>query len=319
MLVAITRKVPIVACDMFKQHALTIRGGKNSTPPRRVELKKRVKGAHAILSLLTEKIDKEIIDAAGTQLKIIANYAVGYDNIDCAYAKKKGIFVTNTPGVPTEAVAEHTIALLLSVARRVVESDRFMRTGRYKHWDPQLLIGIELQGKTLGIIGSGKIGSRTAEIAHAGLGMQVVYSDIVQNPALERATGATYLSLDDLLKTSDAISIHAPLLKKTHHLISTAAFKKMKSTAILINTARGPIVDEQALVVALKNNRIFGAGLDVYEHEPKMAAGLAKLSNVVVVPHTGSATSEARNAMARLAAENIVDALSSRVPKNTIA
>ncbi|MDO8490300.1 MAG: D-glycerate dehydrogenase [bacterium] len=316
MRVAATRKIPKIAFDLLRNQGIQIIGGKNAAPPSYAQLKKLVRGADAIFSELTEKIDKEIITAAGPHLKIIASYAVGTDNIDVAYARKKGIFVTNTPGVPTEAVAEHAIALLFAVARRVVEADRFMRAGKYKYWNPELLVGTELHGKTFGIVGCGRIGAKTAEIAHAGLGMNIIYSDIAPNPLFEKSTRATHVSLNELLKTADVISLHAPLIKETRHLISASSLKIMKPSAILINTARGALIDEKALVAALKKKRILGAGLDVMEYEPKPTKGLTSLSNVILTPHIGSATHDARDAMARIAAENIIDALSGKIPKN---
>lgn len=273
------------------------------------------KGADAVLCLLTDKIDGAFMDAAGKQLKIIASYNVGVDNIDLKAATDRKIVVTNTPGVLTEAVAEHAIALMLAVARRVVETDAFTRAGKFKGWEPDLLLGIELKNKTLGIVGLGRIGFRVAEIAVKGLGMKVVYNDVKPNADFEKAYDGQYVKkLDDLLKTSDVVSIHVPLLPSTKHLIDAKRLSLMKKTAILINTSRGPVVDEIALVAALRQKQIAGAGLDVYEFEPKFAPGLLKLPNAVLTPHTASATIETREAMSKLAAENIIAVLSGKPP-----
>ncbi|NIT03512.1 D-glycerate dehydrogenase, partial [Candidatus Saccharibacteria bacterium] len=213
--------------------------------------------------------------------------AVGYDNIDVPAATKRGIMVTNTPGVLTEAVAEHTFALLLAIARRIVESDQFTRAGKYKGWEPMLLLGTELEGKTLGVVGLGRIGARVAQMAARGMGMKVIYYDIKRNPSFERELEVRfYKNLSSLLGEADFVSLHVPLLPTTRHLIGAKELKTMKKSAYLINTSRGPVVDERALVKALKGGWIRGAALDVYEEEPKLAPGLAKLDNVVLAPHT---------------------------------
>lgn len=285
----------------------------------REELLKGVKGMDAILCDLTEKIDTPILDAAAPQLKIVANYAVGTDNIDLVACKKRQVLVSNTPGVLTESVAEHTFALMLAVARRIVESDTFIRKGMYHGWGPMLLLGTELKGKTLGIVGLGRIGSRVAEMAVQGMGMQVIYNNPEPNRVFEKQFNAKYRrNLDNLLKESDFVSLHVPLLPSTHHLITSKNLKLMKKTAYLINTARGPIVDEKALVAALKDKKIAGAALDVFEHEPKLTPGLAKLDNVILTPHIASGTWEARQAMSRTAAANIIAALTGQTPPNLV-
>jgi glyoxylate reductase len=272
----------------------------------------KIKGADAVLSLLTDKVNAEFFDAAGQQLKIVANYAVGYDNIDVAEAKKRGVIATNTPDVLTESVAEHAIALMVSAARRIVESDKFMRGGKYVGWAPMLLLGNDLAGKTLGLVGLGRIGARVAEIAKNGFGMKIIYFDVKRSEALEKNLGLEYAELDAVLKQADFISVHVPLLESTRHLISADKIAMMKPSAYLINTSRGPVVDEKALVEALRNKTIKGAGLDVFEEEPKMAPGLAELDNVVLTPHTASATEETRGAMSELAAKNIIEVLEGR-------
>lgn len=309
--VFITQPIPEIGVQLLQKQC-DVTQNESDKILKKLSLTKAVKGSQAILSLLTDHIDGEVMAAAGPQLKIIANYAVGFDNIDIEGAKRRKIVVTNTPGVLTEAVAEHTVALMMAVARRIVESDNFMRAGKYTHWQAKLLLGTELQGKSLGIIGLGRIGSRVAEIAQNGFGMSIIYTDVKRNSQFEKEFKAKYYRLSDLLGHADVVSIHVPLLPTTKHLIDEAHLKIMKKTAILINTSRGPVVDERALVKTLRAKHIAGAGLDVFEFEPKLAAGLKTLSNIVITPHTASATVEARNAMAKIAAENIIAVLSGR-------
>ena len=278
----------------------------------REKLLEKIKGADAILSLLTDKIDAEVLDTAGPQLKIVANYAVGYDNINLKAAAERNIIITNTPEVLTESVAEHTIALIFAIARRIVESDQFMRDGKYTAWAPMLFLGNDLVGKTLGLVGLGRIGAAVAKRMHDGFEMKIIYYDVKRNEEAEKKYNLNYVDLETLLKESDFISIHVPLLPSTKHLIGEAQLKMMKKSAYLINTSRGPVIDEKALVVALKSGEIKGAALDVYEEEPKMAPGLAELPNTVLTPHTASATEETRSAMAELAAKNIIAVLSNQ-------
>ena len=272
----------------------------------------------AVLCLLTDKIDGEVFDAAPSA-KIFANYAVGVDNVDIEEAKKRGIVVTNTPDVLTDTVAEHAIALILSVTSRITEGDRFARAGKYHGWEPMLLLGTDMKGKTLGLLGAGRIGQRVAAIAHHGLGMQVIYYDIKQNPDIEKSCDASFrASVEEVLKEADVVTVHVPLLDSTRHLINAERLALMKKSAYLVNTARGPIVDENALVDALKNGVIKGAALDVFEEEPRLAPGLAELENVVITPHIASASEETRAAMAKMAAQSIVDCLNGAQPKNRV-
>lgn len=316
--VLVTRKIPDDGLKLLEGKVELEVWGEDRVMPRDILLKK-IKGIDALLPLLTDKIDGEIMDAAGPQLKVIANYAVGYDNIDVPAATERKIYVANTPGVLTEAVAEHTFALLLAIARRVPESDKFTHEGNYEGWEPMLLLGTEIKGKTLGVVGLGRIGSRVSEMAVKGMGMKVIYYDIKQDPDFEKEYNATYKKdLDDLLREADFVSIHVPLLPATRHLINAERLAMMKKTAYLINTSRGPVVDEKALVKALESGTIKGAALDVFEEEPKLAPGLAKLSNVVLTPHTASATVEARGAMSRLAAQAILDVLDGKTPENLV-
>jgi glyoxylate reductase len=295
---------------------------KDEIIPRK-ELLKKVKGVDALLSLLTDKIDEEVFAAAGPSLKIVANYAVGFDNIELDAAKKRNIFVTNAPhDKVNEAVAEHTFALIICLAHRIAEADRFAKAEKYKGWSPTLLIGSDLSGKTLGIVGAGRIGASTARRGVNGFGMKLVYSDVQKNPEIEKELGAKRVTFEKLLQTADFVSLHVPLLPSTRHLISTKQFAMMKKTAFLINTARGPVVDEKALLRALKSKKIAGAGLDVFECEPAIDCDirdnmeLRSFSNVILTPHIASATIEAREAMSMVAAKNIIAVLSGKKPLN---
>ena len=277
------------------------------------DLIEKVADKDALLSFLKDPIDREVIDA-GKKLKIIANYAVGYDNIDVAYAKQKGIVVTNTPGLLTEATADLTWALILAVARRVVEADRFTREGKFKGWKADLFLGMELNGASLGIIGMGRIGRAVARRA-AGFGMKIYYYDIRRlDEQQEKELKATFIPLDELLSSCDVITIHTPLTPETKNLINRERVNKIKKGAIFINTARGAVVDEDALIDRLEDGSLMGAGFDVYRDEPKINPRLVKLNNVVLLPHIGSATWKTRLAMAHLAADNIIAVLQGRPP-----
>ena len=275
------------------------------------ELKEKVKDIDALICLLTDNIDHEIIEAA-SNLKCISVYAVGYNNIDVETATKHSIVICNTPGVLTETTADLAWALIMSCARRIVEADCFVREGKFQGWEPMLMLGNDIFGKTLGIIGMGRIGRA---VAHRALGfdMKVIYYDPQVDP---ESLPSDYVSVDltTLCQNSDFISIHTPLTPETRHLIGEKEFNLMKSTAILINTARGPIIDEQALISALKENKIAGAGLDVYENEPVIPEELIKLSNVILLPHIGSASYETRTKMALLAAENAIAVIEGKNP-----
>lgn len=318
-IVFVTRRIPDAGLALLrKDKRLDLRVFPKDRRITRNELLKAVRGASAILSLLTERIDDAVMDAAGPQLKIVANYAVGYDNIDVAAAKQRGVRVANTPGALTEAVAEHALALMMAVSRRIPESDRYVRAGKYKAWEPMLLLGAQFAGKTVGVIGLGRIGSSLAEKCALGMGMKVRYYDIRRDEAFEKRVGAVFGTVNEVLRGSDFVSVHVPLLPSTRHLIDAKALRTMRDGAYLVNTSRGPVVDETALVAALKERRIGGAALDVFEDEPRLAPGLAKLDNVVLTPHTASATFEARNDMAVLAAQAIIDVLAGKTPKNLV-
>jgi len=304
--VYVTRRIPQAGIDLLRE-TCHVQVNPEDRPLIREELLENVQDRQGVMGLLTDKIDAEFFDAAKA-IKGYANYAVGFDNIDLEEATKRKIPVTNTPEVLTDATAEMAWALLFATARRVVESDRVMRSGTWSGWGPLQFIGGDVTGKTLGIVGPGRIGTAMA-LMSKGFKMKVLYSGASAeetNPVLEKELGATSVSFEKLLESSDYISIHVPLNAQTRHLFSASAFKKMKRTAFLINTARGPVICEADLVEALTKGEIAGAGLDVYEFEPKMAEGLAALNNVVTAAHSGSATVSSRTNMALLAARNLL-------------
>lgn len=320
MKVYVTRKIPEIGIKILKDKGYEVNINSKDRPLNKQELISELKGNDydAVLSLLTDTIDAEVMDSAPT-VKIFANFAIGYNNLDLIEAKKRGIYVSNTPGGGADRVAEHTWALILALTCRVVEGDRYLREGKFNGWDPMLLHGTKLAGKTLGILGSGRIGADVAHRAKNGFGMDVIYYDVKRNEQLEKDINAKfYETVDDVLKNSDIVSIHVPLLDSTRHLINDERLSIMKPSAYLINTSRGPVIDENALVKALKNNVIKGAGLDVFEFEPKLAEGLSTLPNIVITPHIASGTEEARIDMATISASNIVDCLSGIVPRNNV-
>lgn len=304
--VLVTRKIPEIGLKILQKH-FEVDANPESESLTASALRQRLAPVDAVLCLLTDRIDPAAIDAA-PNLKVISNHAVGYDNIDVPYATRKNIAVCNTPGVLTEATADFAWALLMSITRRIPEGEKLMRSGEFHGWDPLMLLGADLQGKTLGIIGAGRIGSAMAHRS-AGWQMKVLYHSRSTNTQLEKSLNARRVALEELLQTADFISIHLPLTAETRHLINKETLQMMKPGAYLINTARGAIIDEAALVEALAKNTIAGAGLDVYEYEPKMVAGLKDLQNVILAPHIGSATIDTRNKMASIAAENIVRVL----------
>lgn len=302
---------------MYKHCAVQMH--KDSMPPSRKKLLAYAKKADALVTVLTEKIDAELLGVA-KNLKIVANYAVGFDNIDLKAVAKAGVYASNTPGDLGASVAEHAMGMILILSKKMLEGDQYMRANKYKAWDPNLLLGNDVKGKTLGIVGTGIIGSALVKIAKHGFGMDILYHDIVPNKEIEKKYKAKRVSFSELLKRSDAVSIHVPLLPSTRHLINAKALNQMKKTAVLVNTSRGPVVDETALVRALKAKTIAGAGLDVFEFEPKTAPGLATLDNAVLTPHIASATIEARTKMGELATQNILDVLiRGKKPRNSLS
>ena len=285
--------------------------------PDRATILAAVPGCRALVSMLADTVDATLMDAAGDDLRVVANYAVGYNNVDVAAATERGIAVTNTPGVLTDATAELVFALLLAAARWIAEGDRMVRAGEFQGWGPSLLLGSLLADKTLGIVGCGRIGQATGRIAR-GFRMNLLYAHTREEPAFEGETGAERVPLEQLLAEADVVSLHVPLTPATHHLIGPRELGLMKSTAILINTARGPVVDETALVAALRRGKIGAAGLDVYENEPALAPGLDELPNAVLLPHVGSGTVETRGEMARMTADGVADVLAGHRPPNLV-
>lgn len=318
--VYVTRRLPEPGMSMLAAHC-RLEVNPHDRPLTRAELLEAVRGREGLVTLLTETIDAEVMEAAGPQLRVISNYAVGFNNIDVKEATRRRILVCNTPGVLTETTADLAWALIMAVARRVVEADAFMRSGKFAAmggWSPTLFLGTDVYGKTLGIVGFGRIGEAVARRAR-GFDMRVLYHDVRRRtPDEERRLGVEYRDLEGLLRESDFVSLHVDLNDTTRHLINERTLSLMKPTAYLINTSRGPVVDEAALVKALKERRIAGAGLDVFEHEPHMAPGLAELPNVVVLPHIASASTETRARMAEMAASNLIAALSGRRPAHVV-
>ncbi len=315
--VFITRRLPEAGLAPLRDADIEIDMRAADDPIDREGLLAGATGADAVITLLTDRVDAAFLSAAGDRLRIVANYAVGYDNIDLAACTRRGVAVANTPDVLTEATADQAFALLLSVARRVREGHELVASGAWTGWEPLQLLGRDVGGATLGIVGMGRIGRAVARRAR-GFGMNVLYHNRHRDPETERELGPRYVDLGELVAASDFISLHAPLTEATRHLIDAAALARMKPTAILINTARGPVVDEAALANALRRGALGGAGLDVFEHEPQVHAGLMELDNVVLTPHTGSATESARTAMARLASEAVVAALAGRTTGNIL-
>ncbi len=312
-LFVLTNRLPESAVALLREAGEVRSDEREAAIPRR-DLLDLVAGAEAVLTLLGDRVDAELLDAAGPQLRCVANVAVGYDNVDVAAAAERGVVVTNTPGVLDEATADLTLALILATTRRVVEGDRLVRSGRAWSWGMHFMLGGGLQGKLLGIVGLGGIGRRVAQRARA-FGMRIAYHSRHRAPAeVEAGLEAERMPLERLLAEADVLSLHCPLTPETHHLIGAAELAAMKPSAVLVNTARGPVVDEGALAAALEEGRIAAAGLDVYEREPHVERRLPELDNVVLVPHLGSATVETRTAMAELAARNAISVLSGQGP-----
>ena len=316
----VTGKIPDVGIKMLKEKGYLV----DVNPEDLILTQKQIisflrkKSYDAVLSLLNNQINSAVFDAAPT-VKLFSNYATGYDNIDVAEAKARGIAVTNAPtDLSSEAVAEYTIALIFALAKRIVEADQFVRHGKYKGWSPMNFIGTNIFGKTLGLVGAGRIGERVAYYS-SGLGLNIIYTDIARNDRIEKECGATYYSsINELLPKADIISLHVPLLPSTKHLIDENHLRLMKPTSFLINTSRGPVIDEKALEKALRKKIIAGAALDVFEFEPQTVPGLVKLQNVILTPHIASASSEVRDKMAEVAAQNIIDFFEGRVPQNIV-
>jgi glyoxylate reductase len=312
--VLVTREIPEAGLRVLEGFDVTVL---HERPPTRDELLETVGGASGVLATATEKMDGEVMDAAGDGLRIIANMAVGYDNVDVEAARERGIIVTNTPGVLDETTADVAFMLVLAAARRLGEGERLLRAGKWEWWGPMQLRGLDVWGKTLGIVGMGRIGRAVARRGK-GFGMEILYHNRSRSEDAEEELGARYVELEDLLRESDFVSIHTPLTQDTRHLISERELGLMKATAVLVNTSRGPVVDEAALADALAEGRIFAAGLDVYEEEPKVHPKLLELENAVLAPHVGSASVETRDRMATLAAENLAAVLRGQQPKTPV-
>ena len=315
--VYVTRLIPQAGLDLL-QETCEVAVNPEDRPLTREELLAHVADKHGVIGLMTDRIDAEFFDAAKV-LRGYANFAVGFDNIDVAEATRRRMPVSNTPGVLTLATAELAWALLFAVARRIVATDRIMRSGSWPGWGPLQFLGLGVTGKTLGIVGAGRIGTAVALMSR-GFGMQVLYTNVSgqENQTLKAELGARLVSFGELAAESDFISIHTPLTPATRHLVRAETLARMKPTAILINTARGPVIKEDDLVAALSTRRIAGAGLDVYEFEPRMAEGLAELDNAVITPHIGSATTSSRTGMALLAARNLLAMLRGERPESCL-
>lgn len=307
-LIYITRSIPEDGIQIMKYSGYTVDVGATVDAPSKDELKKALseKPYDALVSFLTDPIDKEIFDACPS-IKIVAQYSVGFNNINLEDVKERGIVVTNTPGCSSRAVAEHAVALMLSLTTRATEGDEYIRSGKFTGWSPTLLNGVDLSGKTIGILGGGSIGQEVASILHFGFNCSIIYSDIKENNFFKEKLGAIFLSKDELLKVSDIVSLHVPLIPATKHLINKEALHLMKKDAFLINTSRGPVIDEVALVEALKNGVIKGAGLDVFEFEPAITKGLEDIPDVVLTPHIASSRVSVRAEMAKMVAQNVVN------------
>lgn len=316
--VLVTGRIPGIGIDRMREAGHDVDMHQADGPIDRGELLRRVAGASAVVSLITERIDDELLDAAGPSLRVVANVAVGYNNIDVAACARRGVIVTNTPGVLTDATADLAMALVLMVTRRLGEGERLIRSGAPWRWSMFMMLGAGLQGRRLGIVGMGQIGTALARRARA-FGMSVAYCN--RWPVARRVEdelAAVRLGLDELLATSDVVSLHCPYTPETHHLIGAQQLRSMRRTAFLVNTSRGPVVDEAALVAALVAGEIAGAGLDVFEHEPDVHPGLLDRDDVVLVPHLGSATVETRDAMATLAARNVIAVLAGQPPPTPV-
>ncbi len=312
--VLITRRLPAPVMETAARRFHLLEADPPEGLPDRGTLLDRMADAEGIVSLLTESIDRQLIDAA-PRLRCIANVAVGYDNVDVAYARSRGIEVTHTPGVLTDTTAELTVGLILAVTRRLVEADRYTRRGLYRCWGPTLFLGADLRGMQVGLVGMGRIGRAVAERL-AGFGVRLVYADREPLPAgEEERTGTTRVPLHQLLVNSDLVSVHLPLTGETRHLFSREAFASMKDGAYLVNTSRGPVVDEGALVEALEQGRLAGAGLDVYEEEPAIHPGLLDRDNVVLLPHIGSASTATRVKMGMMAMDDMTAVLAGEPPR----
>ena len=314
--VYVTRIIPNEAIELLKKH-FDVEINPRDRVLLRGELLEKIKGKDAVLCLLNDNIDKEVFETVGEKCKIFANYAVGYSNIDTVAATQSGVIITNTPQVLDDATADLAWTLLMVVSRRIIAADKFTRNGAFQSCDPMMFLGREITGKTLGIVGAGRIGFNFAKKAKA-FDMKILYTDLLRNCEMEKELGAIYVDKKTLLKESDFVSLHVPLSHSTRHYISKKEFSMMKNTSVIVNTCSGPVIDEKALVKALKQGEIWGAGLDVFEHEPDIEPELLDMYNVVIVPHIASATMETRTNMGLTAANNIIKVLNGEKPDNCV-
>lgn len=314
--VYVTRMIPEENIAELRKH-FEVEVNPDDRALSKAELKEKIKGRDAIITLLTDAVDGEVLDAAGPQLKIVANYAVGFNNLDLNAGTERGVIMTNTPGVLDEATATHTFTLLLATARRIAEADKFVRDGKWKGWAPMFFIGLDVDRKTLGVAGLGRIGQNVARKGRA-FDMKIIYNDVQPNVEFEQETGATFVDKETLMRESDFLTLHLPLLADTKHYIGEKELKLMKKTAVLINASRGPIVDEVALAKALQEKEIWGAGLDVFENEPEIAPGMVEMDNIIIVPHIASATMETRLKMGDIAVGNIIKVLNGQQPDTCV-
>ena len=318
MKIFVSRNIHPVGLKLLKDKGYQLDIYNSSLPISRLEFLERSKNVDALITLITEKVDSEFLNIVGENLKIVANYAIGFNNLDLKALKEKNIFATNTPSNLAESVAEFTVAIIINLVKKINIANDFVLSGNYTGFDPNLFVTQSIEGMTLGIIGAGRIGTSTAHKCKLGLGMDIIYTDETRNYILESNYNAKFVTLDELLKKSDVVSIHTPLTEKTKHLISDRELSLMKKHSYLVNTSRGLVVDEIALVNALKNKTIAGAGLDVFENEPNLTKGLIECKNVILTPHIASATSNARKEMSKIVAINIIEALEGRTPPNIL-
>lgn len=314
----VTRKIPGDFIEKLKVEGNEVAVSEFNRPLTQAELLEKSRGVDALLCLLTDRIDGDLVDAIGPQLKIVSNYAVGFDNVDVKALTDRGIPITNTPSDEVnESVAEHTWALILALARRIVEADEATRQGAYKGWEPDIFLGHNIIGKTLGIVGLGRIGSMVARRAK-GYNVTLLYNKREPDPKAEAELGVKFVSLDELYAQSDFVTLHVSLTDETRHMINKDAFAKMKKGAFLVNTARGPVVDERDLVDAIRSGQLAGAGLDVFDNEPNISPELINSPNVITTPHIASATWEARNKMGEQAVSSVLAVLADKKPENLV-
>lgn len=306
--------IPDLGVELLRKRGFMVEINKSGRNLTRDELKEAIAKPEAIMTFIFDRIDEEVLGAASPDLKVVSNFGVGFDNIDVLAATRRGIVVCNTPGVAGESVAEHTFALILALSKKLIAADKFVRSGKYSGFDPTLFLSSQVWGKTIGIVGLGRIGTYVGHMAYGGFKMKILYNDIRRSEDFEMLTEAKFVTLERILKEADFVTLHVPLAESTRHMIGKKELSMMKETSVLINTSRGAVVDQEALIEALSKNEIGGAGLDVYEGEHHMPHELRILGNTVLTPHIASATVETREAMAKIAAQNIIDVFEGKEP-----